>query len=183
MGIDFADYAFLKDAEKRYPVKMHLWKRTQGSRLALLPNLNCADQVWRGLLRDVRVRRALSLAVDRREINMAVFYGLAQESADTVLPESPLYRPEFAKAWVAHDPDQANALLDEVGLQARDDDDLRILADGRPAQIIVETAGESTLETDALELITDHWRKIGIPCSSGLRSATSSAAARLAARS
>ncbi|TJV70676.1 MAG: ABC transporter substrate-binding protein, partial [Mesorhizobium sp.] len=69
-------------------------------RLALLPNLNCADKVWRGLLRDVRVRRALSLAVDRREINLAVFYGLAQESADTILPESPLYRPEFAKAWV-----------------------------------------------------------------------------------
>ncbi|MER8702721.1 ABC transporter substrate-binding protein [Mesorhizobium sp. M0768] len=162
MGIDFTDYSFLKDAEKRYPVKMHLWKRTQGSRLALLPNLNCADQVWRGLFRDVRVRRALSLAVDRREINLAVFYGLAQESADTVLPESPLYRPEFAKAWVAHDPDQANALLDEVGLQARDDDGLRILPDGRPAQLVVETAGESTLETDALELITDHWRKIGI---------------------
>ncbi|RUY02662.1 ABC transporter substrate-binding protein, partial [Mesorhizobium sp. M2A.F.Ca.ET.040.01.1.1] len=157
-----ADYAFLKDAEKRYPVKMHLWKRTQGSRLALLPNLNCADPVWRDLLRDVRVRRALSLAVDRREINLAVFYGLAQESADTVLPESPLYRPEFARAWVAHDPDRANALLDEVGLKARDDDGLRILPDGRPAQVIVETAGESTLETDALELITDHWRQVGI---------------------
>ncbi|TGV62057.1 ABC transporter substrate-binding protein, partial [Mesorhizobium sp. M00.F.Ca.ET.149.01.1.1] len=66
------------------------------------------------------------------------------------------------KAWVAHDPDQANALLDEVGLQRRDDDGLRILPDGRPAQVIVETAGESTLETDALELITDHWRQVGI---------------------
>ena len=42
-GIDFADYTFLKDAEKRYPVKVGLWKRTQGSRVALLPNLNVAD--------------------------------------------------------------------------------------------------------------------------------------------
>ena len=50
------------------------------------------------------------------EINMAVFFGLAKESADTVLPESPLFRPEFAEAWIAHDPDQANALLDEAGL-------------------------------------------------------------------
>ena len=40
-GIDFTDYTFLKDAEKRYPVKVSLWKRTQGSRVALLPNLNC----------------------------------------------------------------------------------------------------------------------------------------------
>jgi peptide/nickel transport system substrate-binding protein len=28
--------------------------------------------------------------------------------------------------------------------------------------IVVETSGESTLETDALELITDYWAKIGI---------------------
>ncbi|KXF77962.1 peptide ABC transporter substrate-binding protein [Paramesorhizobium deserti] len=162
LGLDFPDYAFLKDAEKRYPIKVHLWKRTQGSRLALLPNLNCADPVWKPLLRDVRLRRALSLAIDRREINKAVFYGLATESADTVLPESPLYRPEFAQAWIAHDPAKANALLDEIGLTTRDDDGLRLLPDGRSAQIIVETSGESTLETDVLELVTDHWRQIGI---------------------
>jgi peptide/nickel transport system substrate-binding protein len=161
-GIDFTDYTFLKDAEKRYPLKVNLWKRTQGARLALLPNLNVGDEVWRPLLQDVRVRRALSLAIDRREINLAVFYGLAKESADTVLPESPLFRPEYQNAWIAHDPAQANALLDAAGLADRDDDGFRILPDGRSAQIIVESAGEDTLETDVLELITDHWRDIGI---------------------
>ena len=161
-GIDFTDYTFLKDAEKRYPLKVNLWKRTQGSRIALLPNLNTADEVWRPMLQDVRVRRALSLALDRREINMAVFYGLGKESADTVLPESPLYKEEYAKAWIAHDPDQANALLDAAGLTERDDDGIRLLPDGPLAQIIVESAGESTLETDVLELVTDHWSKIGI---------------------
>ena len=161
-GLDFADYTYLKDAEKRYPIKVSLWKRTQGSRLALLPNLNCADAVWRKLLQDVRVRRALSLAIDRREINLALFFGLAKESADTVLPESPLYKPEFANAWIGHDPLTASALLDEVGLSVRDNDGFRLLQDGRRAMIVVETSGESTLETDALELITDYWAKIGI---------------------
>jgi peptide/nickel transport system substrate-binding protein len=161
-GIDFSDYAFLKDAEKRYPVKVSLWKRTQGSRVSLLPNLNCGDTVWRALFWDVRVRRALSLAIDRTEINKAVFYGLAAESADAILPESPLFKPEYKTAWSAHDPAQANALLDAAGLQLRDDDGLRLLPDGRVAKIVVETAGESTLETDILELITDHWLKVGI---------------------
>src|SRR5262249_1259171 len=46
-GLDFNDYAFLKDAEKRYPVRVLLWKMARGSRVALLPNLNSADQVWR----------------------------------------------------------------------------------------------------------------------------------------
>ncbi len=162
VGIDFADYAFFKDAEKRYPIKVKLWKRTQGSRLALLPNLNTADEAWRKLLQDVRMRRALSLAINREEINKAVFYGLGTESADTVLPESPLYQPGFAQAWAAYDPAAANKLLDEIGLEQRGDDGIRILPDGRTAQIVVETAGEYMIETDALELITDHWRDVGI---------------------
>ncbi len=161
-GIDFVDYSFLKDSESRYPVKVNLWKRTQGSRVNLLPNLNCSDEVWRTLFKDVRFRRALSLSIDRHEINMVAFYGLATEAADSVLPESPLYREENAKAWAAHDPDQANALLDEIGLTERNSDGIRLLPDGRDAQIVVETAGESTLETDVLELVTDHWAKIGI---------------------
>lgn len=161
-GIDFPDYTFMKDAEKRYPLRVNLWKRIQCSQVALLPNLNTKDPVWGPLLQDVRVRRALSLAIDRREINMAVFYGLAEESSDTVLPESPLFRPEYKEAWIAHDPDQANRLLDEAGLSQRDDDGIRILPDGRRAQIIVESAGESTLETDVLELVTDHWDKVGV---------------------
>jgi peptide/nickel transport system substrate-binding protein len=161
-GLDFTDYAFMKDAEKRYPVKVSLWKRTTGSQAALLPNLNTADPVWQALMRDVRFRRALSLAIDRSEINKVVFYGLAAESADTVLPESPLFKPELKTAWATFDPAGANRLLDEIGLTARDDEGLRLLPDGRPLQIIVETAGESTLETDLLELITDHWREIGV---------------------
>lgn len=72
-NLDFADYTFLKNAEKRYPIKVDLWKRTQGARIALMPNLNCKDLVWRQVLLDVRVRRALSLAINREEINKAVF--------------------------------------------------------------------------------------------------------------
>ena len=161
-GLEFSDYTFLKDAEKRHPIKVKLWKKTQGSRVALLPNLNYADPVWRGILQDVRFRRALSLAIDRREINMAVFFGLATASADTMLPESPLYRPEFANAWISHDPARANSLLDDIGLTGRDDGGKRLLPDGRPIRMVVETAGESTLETDVLELIEDYWSKIGV---------------------
>lgn len=161
-GIDFNDYTFFKDAEKRYPIKVNLWKAVRGSRVALFPNLNSADPVWRDVLRDVRVRRAMSLAIDRHEINMAVFYGLGTESANTVLPDSPLYKPEYASAWIAHDPDQANALLDAAGLSKRDDDGIRLLSDGRRMEITVETPGESPLDADVLELVTDHWRKVGI---------------------
>lgn len=162
VGLGLPDYTLIKEAENRFPIKVSLWRRTQGSSVALFPNLNCRDGVWRKLFQDVRVRRALSLAINRKEINQVLYYGLANESADTVLPESPLYKPEYASAWSSHDPDQANRLLDEVGLVTRDSAGIRLLPDGRQANITVESAGESTLETDVLELITDHFRQVGI---------------------
>jgi peptide/nickel transport system substrate-binding protein len=161
-GIDFNDYTFLKDAENRFPVNVSLWRQVRGSRVALLPNLNCADDVWRGLFHETRFRRALSLAIDRHEINMVAFYGLGKASADTVLPESPLFRSEYADAFIAHDPDQANKLLDELGLGNRDSEGIRLLPDGRRAEITVETPGESNLDTDVLELVRDHWREVGL---------------------
>ncbi len=162
VGLGLPDYTLIKEAESRFPIKVSLWRRTQGSSVALYPNLNVKDPVWRQLFQDVRVRRALSLAINRREINQVLYYGLAHQSADTVLPESPLYKPEYSEAWSSYDPDQANLLLDEVGLLERNSSGIRLLSDGRPANITVESAGESTLETDVLELITDHFRQVGI---------------------
>ena len=162
VGLALPDYTLIKEAENRFPIKVSLWRRTQGSSVALFPNLNCLDDAWRPLFQDVRVRRALSLAINRKEINQVLYYGLARESADTVLPESPLYKEEYAKAWSAHDPDQANQLFDEAGLSKRNKQGIRLLPDGRRADIIVESAGESTLETDVLELITDHYRQVGL---------------------
>lgn len=161
-GMDFVDYTFLKASEKIHPITVDLWKKTQGSALALRPNLNCSDDVWRTLFQDVRVRRALSLAIDRHEVNMVSFFGLASESTDTVLPQSPLYKPEYANAYAIYDPDAANALLDEVGLVERNRHGIRILPDGRPMDLIIETSGGSEVETDVLQLVSDTWRGIGI---------------------
>lgn len=158
----FDNYTFLKAAEKRGVLDVRLWDRGEGSRIALIPNLTTQDLVWRTVLRDVRVRRALSLAIERREINQAIFYGLAHESADTVLPSSPLYRKEYAEAYAHYDPEEANRLLDAAGLDQRAFDGTRLLPDGRRAEMVVESAGESTEEADVLELIRETWREIGI---------------------
>src|SRR5437764_10085063 len=113
-------------------------------------------------MRDVRLRRALSLATNRHEINQAIFFGLAIEGQNTVLPESPLYRPEYRDDWATFDITEANRLLDLVGLKRDGEDGLRHLPDGRIVDIIVENSGESTEQTDVLELIRDSWRRIGI---------------------
>lgn len=160
--LNFSDYTFLKNSEKRTGRKVLLWDTTLGSQIALYPNLNVEDPVWRKLVRDVRFRRALSLAINRNEINQVIYYGFAREGNDTVSPKSPLFKPEYLKAWTEFDLKKANALLDDIGLTERDGDGLRLLPDGRPLEIIVETAGESTEQVDVLELIASTWRKTGI---------------------
>ena len=156
------NFTFLKTTAKRNNFDVRLWQTAKGAHLALYPNLNTNDDVYRELLRDVRFRRALSLAIHRYEINQVVYFRLVQESNNTVLAESPLYRPEYQNDWVQFDIELANRLLDELGLSERDDRGVRLLADGRPLEIVVQTAGESTEQTDVLELVHDSWLQAGI---------------------
>jgi peptide/nickel transport system substrate-binding protein len=158
----FDNYTFLKEGEQRNRYHVYLWEKAIGSQVALYPNLNVQDPEWRKLMRDVRFRRALSLGIDRHEINEVVYFGLGRESANTVLERSPLFRPAFRTAWAQFDVKRANALLDAIGLTKRDENGVRLLPDGRPMELIVDTSGESTEETDVLELIRDTWRELGI---------------------
>lgn len=161
-GLFFKHYTFLKDNEGRSGLNTYLWQTARGAHLALYPNLNASDPVWREILRDVRFRRALSLAIDRDEINQIMYFGLAMGGNNTVLPQSPLYKEGYRFDWAAFDPEKASALLDEIGLNEWSADGLRLLPDGRPLELVVETAGEETEETDLLELVAEAWLKQGL---------------------
>jgi peptide/nickel transport system substrate-binding protein len=156
------NYTFLKTTAKRNDFDVRLWKTAKGAHLALYPDLNAKDLVYRELLRDLRFRRALSLAINRHEINQVVYFGLVEESNNTVLSESPLYQSKYQYDWSRFDLAHANRLLDEIGLTERDDRGVRLMPDGRPLEIVVQTAGESTEQTDVLELIHDSWLDAGI---------------------
>ena len=162
-GLSFKDIAILKKGEKdsgKY--KTLLWASGVASQIVIYPNLNFADPVWREVLRDVRFRRALSMSIDRRMINRALYFGLAKEGAMTALPASPLYDPENRSAWAQYDLDAANVLLDDMGLVERRSDGIRLLPDGRPMLFVVETAGERQEVENALQINTDTWRDIGV---------------------
>jgi peptide/nickel transport system substrate-binding protein len=161
-GLFFKNYTFLKESEKRSGLIPRLWQTARGAHLAIYPNLNTTDEVWRKVFRDVRFRRALSLAVDRDEINQIMYFGLAHGGNNTVLPQSPLYKPEYREEWADFDLAKANALLDEMGLTERSPDGLRLLPDGRPMELVIETAGEDSEQTDVLELVQETWLKIGL---------------------
>jgi peptide/nickel transport system substrate-binding protein len=159
--VNFNNYTFLKQGEKQNGYRTLLWRPGKGAHFALFPNLNANDPVWRQVLRDVRFRRALSLAIDRSLVNQVLYFGLAIESNNTVLPQSPLFREQYRDRWARYDRKEAMRLLNEMGLKMGRDG-VRRLPDGRALEIIVETAGESSEQTDVLELIRETWREVGI---------------------
>ena len=161
-GLTMADVPILKEGEKAKGYKTLLWSNARGSEIALYPNLTVTDPVWRALNRDVRFRRALSLGIDRKTLNNALLFGLGVEGNNTVLQASELFRPELRSTWASYDPGQASRLLDEIGLTKRNSAGIRLLPDGRDLEIIVETDGDSGMIVDALTLIAEFWREIGV---------------------
>ena len=77
------NYTFLKAAAREKNFDVRLWDSAKGAHLALYPNLNTKDPVFRELVQDVRFRRALSLAIHRYEINQVVYFRLVEESNNT----------------------------------------------------------------------------------------------------
>ena len=161
-NLSFSDMTVLKRGEELHNYKTVLWPISKGSAITLYPNLTTSDQQWRELLRDKRFRHALSLGIDRRMISRALYFGFAEESNNTVLPQSPLFKEEYRNQWIEYNVEKANQLLDEIGLLERRGDGIRLMSDGRPLEIIVESVGESANEVDVLELVAETWREIGI---------------------
>jgi peptide/nickel transport system substrate-binding protein len=139
-----------------------LWKTARGSEVAIYPNLNTTDADFGPLVRNADFRRALSLAIDRDEINQVIFTGFGRPGNDTVLPGSPLFKPEYETKWANFDLKRANGLLDGIGLTARDGSGFRLLPSGRRMQMVIETAGEDPTEVAILQLVQTTWRKAGI---------------------
>jgi peptide/nickel transport system substrate-binding protein len=161
-NISLANYTFLKKAEARNGFAVHRWTPGQGAKMALYPNMNHMDPQWRKLFQDKRFRHALSMAIDRDEINQVIFFGLGIVGNNTVLPKSVLAKPEYRDKWAQHDPAMANKLLDELGLTERNSEGIRLLPNGEPLMLVVETAGEDLEQVDILELIADDWKQIGV---------------------
>ncbi|KIN70522.1 Extracellular solute-binding protein, family 5 [Sulfitobacter noctilucae] len=162
-GLDFSDVSILKKGEQdggNY--RTFLWANGVASQIAIYPNLNFKDPVWREVMRDVRFRRALSMGIDRRMINRALYFGLANEGGMAALPSSPLFDEQDLKMWSDMDIEAANALLDDMGLTQRNPAGLRLLPDGRPMEFVIETAGERQEVENALAIVTDTWRDLGI---------------------
>ena len=174
------DIPLLKLGERTGAIKVHVWKRLHSSDVVIQPNFNYADERLRALYWDVRFRRALSVAINRDEMNQIIYFGRGTPRQVTAHPTSVFYQPEFATAYAQYDPGRARAWFDEIGLQDVNGDGLREYPDGSQLSITLEFIDWETPKAITLELVAAYWRDVGIDLrlkvvDSGLQSARAQA--------
>ena len=121
------------------------------------------DEKYRALMQDVRFRRAMSVALDRDELNEVYFLGLGRPTAATIHSGARFYRPEWQTLWATYDPDLANQLLDEIGLDGRDRDGFRTFPDGSNLTIQVAARTGGSVDISKLfEIEIAQWGDVGL---------------------
>lgn len=131
-----------------------------------MPNMTHKDPELRKLFSDKRFRTALSLGLNRQEMNELLFFGMGEPLQCVVLPRGGrFWVEELAKLNVEYDPERANALLDEIGLKWKGE--YRVRPDGERVQFSIQFwPGEGgTAKAKIVELAAQQWKELGLDVS------------------
>ena len=136
---------------------------TTGNTVFYSFNYNHKDEGLREIFGNVVFREAMSLAINRDEINDLIYFGLGTPVQFTPADPNtvPYITEEHLSYMASFDPDAANAKLDEIGLADTDGDGFRERADGEQLviQIIYSNQGGPVR---IHELVQGYWEAIGV---------------------
>jgi len=108
---------------------------------------------------DIRVRQALSMAIDR-ELLVEIGYGAAGQVTCNLVPAPLAFASDANESCRMQDLDGARALLDAAGWTVGGDG-IRVNADGRRLTIDYQTS-TNAVRQDFQALIQQWWREIGV---------------------
>ncbi|MGE0074182.1 MAG: ABC transporter substrate-binding protein [Sphaerochaetaceae bacterium] len=113
--------------------------------------------------RNADFRKALSLAINRDQLNDRFYFGKAIPMQVTIAPMSDLFKPEYGNAYAQFDPVAANKLLDSLGLIDKNNDGFRDFPDGSPFKIQMLWSNASYLSDIGVhEYVVSNWGSVGI---------------------
>lgn len=125
-------------------------------------NQTCTDLGLREVFQDLRFRKALSLALNREEINESFFFSKGKPMQYTVFDSSKYYEPRFANAYIEYDPEEAKRLLDEMGLADKDGDGWLERPDGERLSFTIESFEIEQVTIPRVELAAEYWKALGL---------------------
>ncbi len=156
---------FLENAERGH-YKFHLDPGFNGSDSQLVFNMAYrTDPEVAKWIANADFRRALSIAIDRDQLNEAFWLGLGTPGSGVpseLMPESP--GKEWIAKWSNFDPAKANAMLDAIGLTKKDREGYRLRTDnGERLRLQIDVAQTLTPTwPQQVEMVIQQWRTVGI---------------------
>lgn len=163
--IDISKLPVILENQKKGNYTVHLDLGFAGADFLLQVNQSFkADPEVRKWLTNADFRRALSLGIDREQLNETFWLGIGTPGSPVPaesMPQNP--GPEWRKKWSVLDVKQANALLDKIGLTKKDSGGFRLRTDNGERLRIQIVAIQAFLPYPKLsEMVADQWQKIGI---------------------
>ncbi len=129
-------------------------------------NVTSANLEKRKVFGDLRFRQAMSVAINRDEINEVAFFGLGTPKQYVVFSPPPAFVPkEMLQYYTQFDPKLAKKLLDEVGVVDKDGYGNRDLPNGDKLVLNLQFATQG-LASEVVELVAQHWTNVGIKTTS-----------------
>ena len=164
--IDLAKVPVFVDNAARGHYKLRLDLGFSGGDSTLFPNLAYqADPEIGKWLRNADFRRALSLGIDREQLNEAFWLGLGTAGSSIPAADMPEYPGDaWRTRWSTYDPKQANAMLDRIGLDKKDADGFRLRTDNGQRLRLEITVAQTLVPTwpKQMEMVAQQWNRIGI---------------------
>jgi peptide/nickel transport system substrate-binding protein len=163
--IDVGKLPVILENQKKGNYTVHLDLAINGGDTIIFVNQSyVADPEIAKFLTNADFRRALSLGIDRDQINETFFLGLATPGSVVPADNSPYNPgPEWRRKWSTYEPEKANQMLDAIGLAKKDGEGYRLRTDnGERLRLQVNTARAFLPWPNQLEMVAQQWKKIGI---------------------
>jgi ABC-type dipeptide/oligopeptide/nickel transport system permease component len=165
--VNFDDYTLMMENQDKYGYDVLHWYQGIRSMWSLFPNINRRPdpnkpmEVFKaGLLKERAFRQALSLAINRQDIIDTLYGSVGYPGQIAPGKGSPFHSPKLEQAYVAYDPDRANALLDGIGLTRRDSEGFRSTPDGDYLVFFIEY--ENFTGLGPAQFIVEDWAAVGV---------------------
>ena len=143
--------------------QVFLWPSTGGNDIGLHMNMtyNVDPEIGKWI-RTADFRKALSLGINREQINEVMFHGLGTIQAWIPHPETPYYPgAQWASVDISYDPVTANKILDDLGLTAKDSEGYRLRSDGTgPLELSIAFPNDESAKI--APMVQQMWRDIGV---------------------
>ncbi|HSM39987.1 MAG TPA: ABC transporter substrate-binding protein, partial [Afifellaceae bacterium] len=125
-------------------------------------NVTSADDEKRKVFGDLRFRKAMSIAINRDELNETAYFGQGVPAQYIGFSPAPDFVDDKWKTFAAeYDPDGARALLDEIGMVDKDGDGYRELPNGDKLVLNMQFATQG-IAGQVVELVGQYWADVGV---------------------